>query len=218
MPVKKGLFLLSLCLTLLFFIFSFLLTRGVFTQFDPIITNKLQTNIARFFDLPFSVFSLLGSAEFTSLVWVVIFIFILIKKYWRTTIFLFLFFASILVEFIGKLFVYHPGPDPTLSRGVFHLALPSSTVHTDYSYPSGHMLRTSFLVAFMIGFLGFRSSGRRRLIGQTVLVVLLVLMAVSRIYLGEHWTTDVVGGLLLGLSLGIFTVVTIPIKTPKKES
>jgi membrane-associated phospholipid phosphatase len=38
-------------------------------------------------------------------------------------------------------------------------------------------------------------------------------MTVSRIYLGEHWTTDVVGGFLIGASFGLFAGITVPKKT-----
>jgi membrane-associated phospholipid phosphatase len=36
--------------------------------------------------------------------------------------------------------------------------------------------------------------------------VIVLLMAVSRVYSGSHWTSDVVGGLCLGLALGFVAV------------
>lgn len=67
------------------------------------------------------------------------------------------------------------------------------------SFPSGH----SFLSAvtyLTLGALLARSQPRRRLkafiMGTAIVMVLLV--GVTRAYLGVHWTTDVVGGWILG--------------------
>jgi membrane-associated phospholipid phosphatase len=69
----------------------------------------------------------------------------------------------------------------------------------NYSFPSGHVM---FYTAFF-GFLFFLVyTLLRRSVRRTVLLVLLgglvALVGVSRIYLGEHWASDVIGAYLLG--------------------
>ena len=70
---------------------------------------------------------------------------------------------------------------------------------TDYSFPSGHVM-------FYLGFLGFiwflaftllKPSMKRGFL-LVVLGSLIVLIGISRIYLGEHWASDVLGSYLLG--------------------
>lgn len=89
-----------------------------------------------------------------------------------------------------------------------------------YSFPSGH---TMFAVAFY-GFLIYMlwNSKRKRTtkIGLTVVgVVLVALISFSRIYLGVHYASDVVGGLLVSLGyLMIFLfVVARANKIPEKH-
>jgi undecaprenyl-diphosphatase len=65
-------------------------------------------------------------------------------------------------------------------------------------YPSGHMLLTTVLVVSMV--LLVRASRWRRLAVGAAAVVLAV-MGFSRLYLGEHYPIDVVGGLGIGLSI-----------------
>lgn len=87
-----------------------------------------------------------------------------------------------------KVLVRHPRPTVAM------IALPP-----DYSFPSGHAMAASALyltLALLAAGAERRAGPRRLLIASGILVVLLV--AWSRVYLGVHYLTDVMGGLLLG--------------------
>jgi membrane-associated phospholipid phosphatase len=101
---------------------------------------------------------------------------------------------SLLADVLGgliKLVVGRQRPGSNLVHVVEQINSPS--------FPSGHTLH--YTVFF--GFLAFvlwtscrRSWGRNLLVAICALLVLLV--GPSRVYLGEHWASDVVGGYLIG--------------------
>lgn len=64
----------------------------------------------------------------------------------------------------------------------------------DFSFPSGHSA-ASFACAWAF----FRARGRK---WGLPLVALALLVALSRLYLGVHYPTDVIGGMLIGVALG----------------
>lgn len=210
MSVKKVLSISSLVLFFAFIYFSRLVEKNLFTQFDFDATVKLQDHLSHIVDLPFSMLSILGTAEITTLLWLALLIVMALKRYWLTSLSLFLFFSSVAIEIFGKLFVYHPAPPHLFYRGIIDFELPSHFVQTAYSYPSGHATRTTFLVTFLLGWMAFYAKGVKKVLGIAFLVGLLLAMLVSRVYLGEHWTSDVIGGFLLGASLGLISIITIP--------
>ena len=90
-----------------------------------------------------------------------------------------------------KLVVYRPRPSADLVH-VF-AQLPSS------GFPSGHVLSCTAFCGFLV-FLCYTllkpSIGRT--IAITVLSIIIALMGLSRIYMGQHWFSDVMGAYLFG--------------------
>jgi undecaprenyl-diphosphatase len=91
-----------------------------------------------------------------------------------------------------KIVLDHPGPPPGVSRG---LSLPewfrSSAPHFTNAFPSGHALRATLLLGLVIG-------GRAALTAAAA--VFAAAMWASRLYAGEHWLSDVAGGIALGIA------------------
>ncbi|MBI2012164.1 phosphatase PAP2 family protein [Candidatus Daviesbacteria bacterium] len=217
MLTKKFLLFLSILLFITFILFSYLVAKEKFTQIDFDTTVKFQDKIARRLDGPLSIFSLVGMAEITGFIWFILIIFLLLKKHFLSAFSFGLFLLGLIIELFGKLFVHHPSPPFLFYRGVFDFEFPSNFVHTDYSYPSGHVYRATFLLTFLFLYFYFRFKSPYKYFFLSTFTLLFFGMIVSRIYLGEHWTTDVVGGALLGTSLGIVPLLFIPLKTKVTE-
>jgi undecaprenyl-diphosphatase len=114
-------------------------------------------------------------------------------------------------------------------KSIFHRPRPSAELvlwpghSTGFSYISSHTFEYSFFFwvsAFLVYYsLPDRRWQSLRRIAVTILVFLPLVIGANRIYTGNHWFTDVLGGYLLAGCMVLITVVLMP-KTfsPKKPN
>jgi membrane-associated phospholipid phosphatase len=90
------------------------------------------------------------------------------------------------------------------------------------SFPSGHTMGSTIcfiLLAFVLVTV-FRWTGPKRWLVYGVASVLIFLVALSRVYLGVHYLSDVFGGFLAGLAwtMMAITLMRIAMHRPKKAT
>jgi undecaprenyl-diphosphatase len=94
-----------------------------------------------------------------------------------------------------KLFYHRPRP---------HI-LPWATNAVSSSFPSGHAMNAVIVygtIAYLAGRL--TRSGALRALTQITAVIIIVAISTSRVYLGVHYPSDVVGGVIIGAAWAMF--------------
>lgn len=204
-PKKRTTLFLACALCILYSLLAIAVNARLLEAADWLITLALQRAVPHSLDLGASILSLAGSVE-ASVIFFAALVLLSPPKARRSLIVLFVVLS--VLEIAGKTYIDQPGPPDALSRYVFHFGTPTGSLETPFSYPSGHSARAAFLVVTAASVIG--RTGRSR---QTLLFIGLVLlvgaaMLVSRVYIGDHWTSDVVGGALLGTGFALFGFLT----------
>jgi undecaprenyl-diphosphatase len=114
---------------------------------------------------------------------------LLVWRRWADGVVLAFAIAPVLLNYLLKELVARPRP--------VHIWADSEVV--TFSFPSGHAVLAIYYLGFLIylsGELAEQPAVRRSV--RFALVSLVLGVGVSRVYLGVHWPSDVIGGYLLG--------------------
>jgi undecaprenyl-diphosphatase len=91
-------------------------------------------------------------------------------------------------------------------KNIFQVERPISALiqETGYSFPSGH---TTFAIVFF-GLITYIFAKPKHKIPATIISIILVtIIAFTRIYLQAHWLTDIIAGLILGGTILILSIL-----------
>lgn len=115
--------------------------------------------------------------------------------------------ATVLALFLSS------GLKAALDRARPDLVPHATQVHTA-SFPSGHAMHAAANY-FTLGGLFARAQKRRRirLLVVSVAALITLLVGISRVYLGVHWPTDVLGGWALGSACALATLILARVLT-----
>jgi undecaprenyl-diphosphatase len=105
---------------------------------------------------------------------------------------------SSLLDNIIKLLVERPRP----TVDVVHILTPAS----GFSYPSGHAVFFTWLSFMLAVSLAPRIKPLYRPALWLGAVIVIVLTCIARVWAGDHWPSDVVGGVLLGAGWSAFVL------------
>ncbi len=185
--------------------FSILLTfaasKFAVLPFDLKSYHELQEEASPLFSTLMQMVSYLGETKPAATMVIIAAAIFALQRRWIEAIFIIATTSSTLIAFALKDIVQRTRPFPIsessagLVQGI-----------NQYSYPSGHVL---FFVVFF-GFFAYLASihftERPKIIAIIICALLIALIGPSRIFLGAHWASDVLGSYVLG-TLWLFFLV-----------
>jgi undecaprenyl-diphosphatase len=83
-------------------------------------------------------------------------------------------------------------------KWILHLPRPIYEGVTSFGFPSGHVLRVTVMLIFLSILLSINSKVIVKWLSFTVSLLIIFLIALSRLYLGVNWLSDVLGGFFIG--------------------
>ena len=196
--------LLIYVVVLLFTVLAWWVHAYPVNQLDLLITLELQENRTSWFRLLMVLISYPGSTlVLPALVVIAAVIFWVLGLWLEAVVVVGLSTVSAILDVLIKLLVARPRPTAGQVE-MFQRAMGTS-------FPSGHVLAylAFWGLLFSLGVILFTGWRWWRILLLMVLASFVVLVGPSRIYLGDHWASDVlgsylIGGVLLGLTLGIY--------------
>src|SRR5713101_1022425 len=184
-----------------FVVVALLVDLGAFGRLNLRMTHYLQGRGSTGQNIGLGIFSYLGSIEVTLVIAALLGVALFRGLRLLAVLPVVFILAGSLLELIGKQVITSPAPGRAFQR--FPDILPAlGHKFGHYSFPSGHVVRATIAYGLAL-YLAERWElfGRDSSRLSPVLVLVIFFVGYGVVYLGWHWLSDAIGGLLLGLAL-----------------
>lgn len=184
--MKKCRMIILFCLIVLFLLFGLYLINVENNVIDDSIYKFIISFKCDFLTLFFKVITFMASVPF------IVFVCLCL-----------LFFKKILYRKIILINIINDGVINLVLKNIFKRNRPLDIMmitESGYSFPSGHAMISCVFYGFFI-YLIYKSniSFRNKVFGIIIISMLILLIGISRIYLGVHFATDVICGYIVGI-------------------
>lgn len=196
---------IDICIFALFTLLAWFVHENPIVPVDVVITQEFQENQSPWLQNFMIAVSFLGSQWliFSALILLTVLAFWILGLRLEALLIAIQSIVSSLLNGLIKVIVDRPRPTSRLVDIILHAS--------GQSFPSGHVMAyvAFFGLIFSLCLILFRRDRWWNYVLLTICGLFVVLVGPSRIYLGDHWASDVLGGylfggLLLGISLWIY--------------
>ncbi|WP_056938086.1 phosphatase PAP2 family protein [Companilactobacillus versmoldensis] len=205
--MKKSHFLISsdIFLIIIFIIWTLLVANNsqFINDFDDLGISLIYQNHSNSLLLFFRSLTQVGGTIMTIIITLIFLAILSVKKYYYAAAFLLTNKLSmVIVNTLIKHLIQRPRPDQ------HHFMLEST-----YSYPSGHASSafSLYIPLLVIGIFIVKKIGTKIII-STLAVLMAIIIGYSRIYLGVHYPSDIIGAYLLAAFILITTIYLFRMK------
>ena len=190
----KKMFILIGALLLLFIVVTGLVITNNTLVFDNTIYKYISSIRCNFLDMFFKIIT--KFANVITVICLLIILLLVIKDNNRYILGITAIITTV-VNNLLKVIIMRPRPS--------HEALINQS---GYSYPSGHTMISVAIYGFLI-YYTFKQINDKKIktIIISLLTILIILIGISRIYLGVHYPSDIIGGYLLSLTILIGVII-----------
>lgn len=204
--MKKALVLASISLLIAFVVFTNMVRRDVFLTQEPMagvdfdLTVKLQNNVPLRLDPLLELATNIASAPISGVILIIVLA--VLYRSLGSIMIIAAWGGGQLLELLLKNMLRQPGPPFQFQRIHTAVSFDKDYQLVGYSYPSGHSFRVVFFVIIATYLVArhFGWKSKPTILTAMATSVFATLVMVAKIVHGGHWTTDIIGGALLGAS------------------
>lgn len=205
---KRGVLITIAVLAIIFLLIGLSISFPIVQKLDLHVTREVQESNGTPLDQVMYFGTFVGGSPVICTLAVALSVLLFLRRLRKMALFVLATLISLPIDMLLKHLWGRDRPNPL----AVNVLLPTS----GSSFPSGHVLGTTAFYGFLAVLAWIHLPKRRaRFVISALLAAMIPYVALSRVYVGAHWFSDVIGALTIGLIL-LVAMVTLYQAAPKE--